>query len=138
MSVIAHWTSASHYLLSTLRIFSAFIYSQYGAAKLFAYPTSMMPDGGTAHFPALAFFAGTLEFFGGSLLFLGLFTRPVAFILSGEMACAYFIDHFHKGFWPLLNGGGEAVLFCFLWLFLSSAGPGPLSLDALLNRTSKK
>ena len=71
---------------------------------------------------------------GGGLLLVGLFTRPVAFLLSGEMAFAYFIGHAGKGFWPMLNGGAEAVTFCFLWLYISAAGAGPWSLDAALKR----
>jgi len=138
VSAISHWTSASPHLLSILRIFSAFIYTQYGGGKLLAFPASMMPDGGTARLASLAGVAGTLELIGGSLLFVGVFTRPVAFILSGEMACAYFIEHAHKGFWPLLNGGGEAVLFCFLWLFISAAGPGPWSIDSLIKPNLSK
>lgn len=75
--------------------------------------------------------AGVLELVGGSLLFLGLFTRPIAFLLSGEMAVAYFMAHAPRSFWPILNGGEVVVLFCFVWLYLAAAGPGPWSLDAL-------
>ena len=78
--------------------------------------------------------AGMLEFFGGLLLLLGLFTRPVAFLLAGEMAVAYFTAHFPRGFWPLANNGEAAVLFCFAYLYLSAAGGGPISLDRLLRR----
>lgn len=79
--------------------------------------------------------AGILEFFGGLLLLLGLFSRPVAFILSGEMAAAYFMAHFpHNHIFPLLNGGGLAVAFCFTFLYISAAGPGPWSLDRVLHR----
>jgi putative oxidoreductase len=81
-----------------------------------------------------AWFAGFLETFGGLLLLVGLFTRPVAFLLSGEMAFAYFIGHAPQGFWPVLNQGHPAVLFCFLFLYLSAAGGGPWSLDAARNR----
>jgi DoxX len=75
--------------------------------------------------------AGVLELVGGSLLFLGLFTRPIAFLLSGEMAVAYFMAHAPRSFWPILNGGEVVVLFCFVWLYLAAAGPGTWSLDAL-------
>jgi putative oxidoreductase len=75
--------------------------------------------------------AGILEIAGGTLMLLGLFSRPVAFVLSGEMAVAYFRAHAPRGGWPILNGGELAVLFCFVWLFFSAAGPGPLSLDAI-------
>ncbi len=80
---------------------------------------------------SLAGVAAILEAFGGALLLLGLFTRPVAFLLSGEMAVAYFIGHAPQGFWPILNQGHPAILFCFVWLYLSAAGPGPWSVDAV-------
>ena len=92
------------------------------------------PGGGTASLTSLAGVAGALEVLGGALLLVGWFTRPVAFLLSGEMAVAYFIGHAPQGFWPVLNGGGPAVSFCFLWLYLSAAGPGPWSIDALRRR----
>lgn len=78
--------------------------------------------------------AGVLETFGGALLLVGLFTRPVAFLLAGEMATAYFLAHAPRGFWPILNGGEVAVLFCFIWLYLAAAGGGSWSLDALRER----
>jgi len=78
--------------------------------------------------------AGVLEFFGGALILLGLFTRPTAFLLSGQMAAAYFMAHAPKGFWPLLNKGELAALYCFVFLFLSIAGGGPWSLDRLMNK----
>lgn len=74
--------------------------------------------------------AGAIELVGGAFMLLGLFSRPVAFVLSGQMAVAYFVGHAPQGFWPVLNGGVPAVLFCFIWLYLSAAGPGPWSLDA--------
>ena len=73
--------------------------------------------------------AGVIETVGGALMLLGLFTRPVAFVLSGQMAVAYFMRHAPGGMWPILNGGELAVLFCFLWLFFVAAGPGPWSID---------
>jgi putative oxidoreductase len=90
-----------------------------------------MPEGGTAPFGTQAWFAGFLETFGGLFILLGLFTRPVAFLLSGEMAFAYFIGHAPQGFWPVLNQGHSAILFCFLFLYFSSVGAGPWSVDAL-------
>ncbi len=78
--------------------------------------------------------AGVLETFGGALIILGLFTRPVAFLLSGEMAIGYFRTHAPRGFWPLLNGGELAVFYCFLFLWLCAAGPGPWSVDRLLGK----
>ena len=91
----------------------------------------MPPNGGTAAFGSQIWIGGALEVFGGALLLVGLFTRPVAFLLSGEMAVAYFQFHFPRGFWPVVNMGVPAVLYCFVWLYLSAAGPGPWSLDAL-------
>jgi len=121
-------------LLSVLRIVVAFLYFQVGSAKWFAFPAAIMPGGGTAPVGSLVWFAGVIEVVGGTLLLLGLFTRPVAFILSGEMAFAYFIGHFPNGFWPVLNQGAPAVFYCFTFLYFSAAGAGPWSLDALLAR----
>ena len=121
-------------LLSVLRIVVAFLYFQVGSAKWFAFPAAIMPGGGTAPVGSLVWFAGIIEVIGGTFLLLGLFTRPVAFILSGEMAFAYFIGHFPNGFWPVLNQGAPAVFYCFTFLYFSAAGPGPWSLDALLAR----
>src|SRR5216117_4595853 len=100
-------------------------------AKLFAFPAAIMPGGGTAPITSLPGIAGIIESIGGPLLLFGLFTRPVAFLLSGEMAFAYFIGHAPHGFWPLLNQGAPAVFYCFLFLYLSAAGAGPWSLDAM-------
>ena len=133
-SFTARWSSWAPYLLSSLRIIAAFLFLQIGTAKLFAFPAAVMPGGGTASLISLAGVAGALEVVGGTLLLVGLFTRPVAFLLSGEMAVAYFIGHAPQGFWPVLNGGGPAISFCFLWLYLSAAGPGPWSIDALRRR----
>jgi putative oxidoreductase len=131
MSVTARWRSWAPYFLSILRIIAAFLFMQFGSAKLLAFPAAIMPGGGTASVASIPGFAGALEFVGGALLLLGLFTRPVAFLLAGEMACAYFMGHARGGFWPVLNGGVPAVMFCFVWLYVSAAGPGPWSLDAL-------
>ena len=123
-------------LLSVLRIVLAFLYIQVGTAKLFAFPGAVMPGGGTAAVGTLAWVAGVIEVIGGPLILLGLLTRPVAFILAGEMAVAYFYGHARVGpwLWTVLNQGGLAVIFCFLFLYISAAGPGPWSLDALLAR----
>ena len=121
-------------LLSVLRIVVAFLYFQVGSAKWFAFPAAIMPGGGTAPVGSLVWFPGVIEVVGGTFLLLGLFTRPVAFILSGEMAFAYFIGHFPNGFWPVLNQGAPAVFYCFTFLYFSAAGAGPWSLDALLAR----
>lgn len=134
-TLAARWRSWAPYLLSVLRIIAAFLFIQFGSAKLLAIPAAVMPGGGTAPLMSLPGFAGSLELVGGALLLLGLFTRPVAFLLSGEMAFAYFMGHAPHGFWPVLNQGSPAILFCFIWLYISSAGPGPWSLDALRRRT---
>jgi putative oxidoreductase len=133
-TIVTRWRSWAPYLLSVLRIMAAFLFIQFGTAKLFALPAAVMPGGGTAPVGSLAWVAGFLEAFGGLFLLLGLFTRPIAFLLSGEMAFAYFIGHAPLGFWPVLNQGHPAVLFCFLFMYLSSAGAGPWSLDAQLER----
>jgi putative oxidoreductase len=133
-SVATRWRSWSPYLLSILRIVAAFLFIQFGTAKLFGFPAPIMPDGGTAPAGSLAWFASVLETFGGFFLLIGLLTRPVAFILSGEMAVAYFYGHAPQGFWPVLNQGHPAILFCFLFLYISAAGPGPWSLDAARER----
>lgn len=132
--IVAKWRSWAPQLLSMLRIVAAFLFFQFGSAKWFAFPAAIMPGGGTAPLGSLVWFASVIEVVGGSLLLLGLFTRPVAFILAGEMAVAYFYGHAGNGFWPLLNQGTPAVFFCFLFLYLSAAGAGPWSLDALLRQ----
>jgi putative oxidoreductase len=133
-SLVSRWISCAPYLLSILRIVTAFLFMQYGAAKLFAFPAPIMPGGGTAPLGSLPGVAGVLELFGGLLLLLGLFTRPVAFILAGQMAIAYWMFHAPNGFWPILTHGEAAVFFCFVWLYFSAAGPGPWSVDALRRR----
>jgi putative oxidoreductase len=117
------------YLQSALRIAAAFIFLFHGTQKVFAFP-----GGARVALGSLLGMAGILELVGGALMLLGLFTRPVAFVLAGEMAVAYFRQHAPRGTWPILNGGELAILFCFIWLFFSAAGPGPLSLDALRKR----
>jgi putative oxidoreductase len=114
---------------SLLRIVAGLILFCPGTMKLFGW-FGTMPGGmvGTK-LPPLLLAAGIIETIGGTLLMLGLFTRPVAFITSGEMAFAYFIGHFPHAFWPVQNHGEPAVLLCFIFLFLAVAGPGPISLD---------
>ena len=121
------WTP---YLMSVLRIVAASMFILTGTAILFAFPAGIPPIGGTAPLMSQIWIGGVLELVGGALLLLGLFTRPVAFLLSGEMAVAYFQFHAPQGFWPTLNGGVAAVLYCFIWLYFSAAGAGPWSLDA--------
>lgn len=129
-SWVAKYRSCAPQFLSVLRIVSAFMFVLAGTSKLFAFPAPM-PQGGSA--PLLSQFgiAGLLEVVGGALLLVGLFTRPVAFVLAGEMAVAYFQFHFPKSFWPTVNQGVPAVLYCFVFLYLAAAGGGPWSLDSL-------
>lgn len=113
-------------LLSILRIVAALIFMEHGTQKLLGFP------GGGGPSPvmwSLPWIAGVLELVGGLLLVLGLFTRPVAFILAGEMAVAYWMVHASKNFFPALNGGDAAILFCFVFLFLVAAGGGAWSID---------
>jgi putative oxidoreductase len=126
--------------LSLLRIVSAFLLMAHGAQKVFGVLTPPPAPGAPAP-PPFAFnpfsligLAGVLEFFGGLLLLVGLFTRPVAFILAGMMAVAYFMAHAPAGFWPIINRGELAVLYCFVFLYLAAAGGGPWSLDHLIRR----
>ena len=120
-------------LLSILRIVTAFLFIPHGAQKLFGVPD--MTKASIELFSLMGL-AGALEFFGGLFILCGLFTRPVAFLLSGQMAFAYFIAHAPKGFWPILNGGELAVLYCFVFLYLVSAGGGAWSLDRLFRSRS--
>ncbi len=129
-TMTARWHSWAPWFLSVLRIIAGAFFVLYGTTKLFAWPAAVMPGGGTAPLASLAGIAGAIELVGGVFMILGLFTRTVAFILSGEMAVAYFYAHFPQGFWPVLNGGVDAILYCFIWLYISAAGPGPWSVDA--------
>lgn len=121
-------------LLSVLRIIAAFLFMAHGSQKLFGFPASQPVD--AVALLSLRGLAGVLELFGGLLLLLGLFTRPVAFLLSGQMAVAYFMVHAGGGFWPILNRGELAALYCFVFLYLSAAGGGAWSLDNLWRRNS--
>jgi putative oxidoreductase len=133
-NITTRWRSWAPHLLSVLRIIAAFLFMQFGTAKLLGFPAPIMPGGGTAPAWSLAWFASIIETFGSPFLLLGLYTRPVAFLLSGEMAVAYFYGHAPQGFWPVLNQGHPAILFCFLFLYLSAAGGGPWSVDAVRER----
>ena len=133
MSLVAKWQSWAPQLRSVLRIASAFMFIEAGTVKLFSFPIPM-PPGNTAALGSQVWWAGILETFGGALMLLGLFTRPVAFILSGEMAVAYFQFHYPQSFWTSVNMGTAAVLYCFIWLYFSAAGAGPWSLDAMRKR----
>ena len=123
-------------MLSLLRIIAGLIYTTSGTMILFGYPKSPVP------MPPLVLLSqvgigGLLEFIGGILIILGLFTRPTAFILAGEMAVAYFMQHYPKAFWPILNGGEPAVLYCFIFLYIASVGSGALSVDALIAKSRR-
>jgi len=129
--VSAFWSRWSPVLLSLLRIVTAFLFMQHGAQKLFGFPGA---GDHKVEIASLMGVAGILEFFGGGLVLIGLFTRPVAFLLAGEMAFAYFMAHAPQGFWPVLNQGEAAVMYCFIFLYLSAAGGGAWSVDGILRR----
>ena len=118
------------YLLSLFRFVSGLVLFHYGVAKLFKFPPVEIFEDITPL--SLWGVAGMIEFALGGMLMLGLLTRPVAFIISGEMAFAYFIEHFPHSFYPVINDGGLAIILCFGCLYLAAAGGGPISLDALL------
>ena len=126
------WSAWAPRFQSLLRIMAAFMFLLHGTTKLFGFPAAS--PGGPVVLMSQIGLAAVLEALGGALLMLGLFTRPVAFILSGEMAVAYFQAHFPQSFWPTINKGEAAVLYCFIWLFFSAAGAGPWSLDALFRK----
>jgi putative oxidoreductase len=135
-TIVARWPTWGPEMQSVLRIVAALMFIPAGTMKLFAFPVGMPPNGATAALLSQVGIGGALEVFGGALLLVGLFTRPVAFLLSGEMAVAYFQFHFPQGFWPSLNGGIPAALYCFVWLYFSAAGAGPWSLDAKRGRAA--
>ncbi len=116
------------YGLSVLRIVSALLFMLHGTQKLFAFPVGRSP--GPVDYFSLMGLAGVLEVVGGLALLVGLFTRPVAFVLSGLAAFAYWMGHAPRDLFPVNNGGDAAILFCFVFLYLVAAGPGPWSVDA--------
>jgi putative oxidoreductase len=122
-------TAWSPRVLSILRIMTGLLFLQHGLSKFFGFPVPFPVPG---PLPPLLMAAGTIELVAGVLITFGLFTRPAAFIASGEMAIAYFMQHAPKGFYPLANNGEGAILFCFAFLYLVFAGPGPWSVDAAL------
>ena len=132
--IATRWSSLAPYLLSVLRIVAAIMFILTGTMKIFAFPSGMPPDGGTAELMTQVGIGGILEVFGGALVLIGFFTRPTAFILSGMMAVAYFQFHSPEGLWPTENGGMAAALYCFVWLYFSAAGAGPWSVDAMRGR----
>jgi len=120
------------YLLSVLRVVIALLILCHGGQKIFDYPSSN--HGTLPPFSWPGGISGLLELVGGAFVLLGLFTRCAAFILSGEMAVAYFMVHAHEAFWPIHNKGELAVIYCFVFLYLSAAGAGPLSVDHFLRK----
>lgn len=122
-------------LLSALRIMSALLFMAHGTAKLLNFPATEMFAQAPEMF-SLMWFAGVIELIGGALLAIGLFTRPVAFLCSGQMAFAYFIGHASQATWPVQNGGDAAILYCFVFLYIAAAGPGPWSVDAMIGKKS--
>ena len=131
MSIFAKWKSWAPQFRSLLRIVCGLLFIPLGTMKLFAWPMGMPPNNATAPLLSQIGIGGILEVAGGILLILGLCTRPVAFVLAGEMAVAYFQFHAPSGFWPMMNQGQPAILFCFIYLYLSAAGAGPWSIDAM-------
>ncbi|GJE00137.1 DoxX family protein [Methylobacterium isbiliense] len=117
-------------VLSVVRIVAALIFMAHGTQKILGVPAHPNPPA----LMSLSGIAGLMELVGGALLALGLYSRPVAFLLSGEMAFAYFIAHAPRNVFPVLNGGDAAILYCFVFLYIAFAGPGPLSLDAMRAR----
>ena len=115
-------------LLSIMRLVTGFLFMQHGGQKIFGFPA---PQRSEFDLFSLSGVAGSLELFGGFLIVIGLFTRPTSFLLSGLMAFAYFIAHAPKGFWPILNGGELSALYCFVFLYLSTAGAGEWSIDQI-------
>ena len=121
--------------LTFLRVLTGFMFLEHGAQKLFGLLGGFGgQEGATAPLFSMMGFAGILEFFGGLAILLGLFTQPVAFILSGEMAVGYFMAHFPRSFWPVVNRGETAVLYCLIFLLLATTGGGALSLDSLFKK----
>ena len=117
--------------LALLRVVAGFTFAIYGSQLLLG----LFGGSGPQRIFTLLWFAGVLEFFGGLMVALGLFTRALSFLLSGEMAVAFFTAHFPKGWNPVLNGGEPSVLFCFIFLYLSTAGPGALRLGQLFSKS---
>jgi putative oxidoreductase len=120
----------SPYVLSILRIVAALLFLEHGTSRLFGFPSPLA----TPPLFTMYWFAGAIEFVGGALLLAGLAARPAALVMSGEMAFAYFLSHAPHGFFPILNRGDSAILYCFVFLYIAFAGPGPWSLDGALRK----
>jgi putative oxidoreductase len=133
-SLLTTWSGWAPYVKSLLRIVAAAILVTSGTTKLFAFP-SPMPNGMKIDLMSQIGIGAILEVVGGTLLLIGLFTRPAAFVLSGMMAVAYFQFHAPGSFWPTVNQGTAAILLCWIFLYLSAAGPGPWSVDARMGRS---
>lgn len=129
MERLAVWSPR---VLSLLRVITALLFMEHGLMKLAHFPAAQ--PGAPDPLPPLLLAAGWLEIVGGALLTIGLFTRPVAFVVSGQMAVAYFMAHGSQGVWPALNGGEAAILFCFVFLYLVFQGPGEWSVDAQVRK----
>jgi putative oxidoreductase len=124
----ASWTGYTH---AALRVMTGLLFLQHGTAKILGFPMNDMLKGMFGGMPGgMLYFTGGMELVGGILIIIGLFTRTAAFILSGFMAAAYFIGHVPQGFFPILNFGELAIMFCFVFLWLATAGAGPYSIDA--------
>jgi putative oxidoreductase len=126
---------ARHITFFLLRVVAGLLFLQAGGMKIFDWFGGIPAEhGGHPQFLSQTWIGGVLEFYGGAAVLLGLFTRPVAFILAGEMAVAYFQFHQAQGFWPIQNQGQPAVLFCFIFLFFAAHGAGDWSLDAMIRK----
>lgn len=123
----------SPYALAALRIVTALIFMEHGTQKLFGFPAP--PEGGLPVTFSIFWIGAIMELFGGLLILIGLFTRPVAFLLAGEMAVAYWMFHAPGSFFPVLNGGDAAILYCFIFLLLVFTGPGALSVDGARSKS---
>jgi putative oxidoreductase len=129
------WERAKDVTFFLLRVVAGLLFLQAGGMKLFDWFGGVPAEfGGHPQFPAQTWFGGVLEFYGGAAILLGCCTRPIAFVLSGEMAVAYFQFHQPQGAWPIQNHGEPAVLLCFVFLLFAAHGSGPWSVDALLRR----
>jgi putative oxidoreductase len=126
MQFLGRWQVES---IGALRIVTALLYTQHGANKLLGFPLREDQDFDFPEIASLRFVSGVLELFGGPLIALGLFTRPLAFLMSGHMAFAYFLGHAPDSLYPYINGGDAAILYCFNFLFLAAAGPGAWAID---------
>jgi putative oxidoreductase len=124
------------YMLSIMRIIVALLFIEHGTQKLLNFPP--LPPAFVGHLPPIAIAGGIIEAFGGLLILFGLLVRPTAFILAGEMAFAYFTQHAPHGFFPFINKGEPAILFCFIYLYLLTAGGGAWSIDNLFGRRRSK